>query len=92
MMDEILVEVISEKLGSKEHIEIVNMVKDVISELRLGNVRILEEEVFDENVTLKYGVIPAPSIAINGVLMVIGRRPSRNEIKDLILRTTIAKL
>ena len=91
-MDEISIEVISEKLGSKTQIEIVNMIKEVIKELGLRNMRILEKEVFDENITLKYGVIPAPSIAINGVLMIIGRKPSKKEIKDLILRATMTRL
>ena len=91
-MDEISIEVISEKLGNKTQIEIVNMIKEVIKELGLRNMRILEKEVFDENITLKYGVIPAPSIAINGVLMIIGRKPSKKEIKDLILRATMTRL
>ncbi len=91
-MDEIVIEVISEKIGSKEHSEIVNIVREVIEEYKFKNVRIFEREVFDENITLKYGVIPTPSIAINGVLMVIGRKPLKKEIKDLILRATMANL
>ena len=91
-MGEIVIEVISEKIGNKEHNEIVNIVREVIEEYKFKNVRIFEREVFDENITPKYGVIPAPSIAINGVLMVIGRKPLKKEIKDLILRATMASL
>jgi len=91
-MSEIVIEVISEKIGSKEHNEIMNMIREIIEECKFKNVRIFEREVFDENITLKYGVIPAPSIAINGVLMVIGRKPLKKEIKDLILRAIMVNL
>jgi len=53
-MSEIVIEVISEKIGSKEHNEIMNMIREIIEECKFKNVRIFEREVFDENITVPH--------------------------------------
>jgi len=88
-MSEIIVEVISENVKEKAHSEVVKLIENVIKELELNNVKIVEKSSTDGSVTLKYGIVPSPSIAINGVLMIIGEKPTKKEIKDLILRATL---
>lgn len=88
-MSEIIVEVISENVKEKAHSEVVKLIEDVIKELKLNNVKIVEKSCTNGSIILKYGIVPSPSIAINDVLMIIGEKPTKKKIKDLILRATL---
>lgn len=90
MGSNIIVEIISRDFNNKEHVETLKIIKEVIEELNINNVRIFEKNILENDIVFRYGIILSPSIAINGTLMIIGRVPGKDEIKDLILRANMS--
>jgi len=51
-------------------------------------VKIEKANIISKEVVRKYGVLVSPAIAINGVVKIMGRVPSEEEIERLMRETT----
>ncbi|MCC6013504.1 MAG: thioredoxin family protein [Candidatus Verstraetearchaeota archaeon] len=60
------------------------IVKEVVKELNL-NVDVKHISVFSEEAD-KYGITTTPAVVINDKIVFSGRVPTKEEIKDIILR------
>jgi len=83
----IVVEVFVDKLEEGE--AIVNTIVKVAEKLRELTVKTIIKDIFDDEVISRYGILVSPSIAVNGVLMAVGYRPSEGDFKDMLLRATM---
>jgi len=83
----VLIELFVENM--KEGRELANVISEVARKLEGYDVKTLVKIVYDDEVVSRYGILISPSIAINGVLMAIGYMPSKVELKDMIIRSTL---
>jgi len=51
------------------------------------NVKVEKTNIISKDVVGKYGVLVSPAIAVNGVVKVMGRVPSEEEIERLVRET-----
>ncbi|OYT51757.1 MAG: hypothetical protein B6U76_10650 [Desulfurococcales archaeon ex4484_217_2] len=68
---------------------LVNRVLEVAETLGEYDIKTAIKTIYDDEVISRYGILISPSIAINGVLMAIGYMPSKPELKDMIIRSTL---
>ena len=59
------------------------VVKDVVEQNNIDATVVKVENIME---IMKYGVMTTPALVIDGVVMVKGRVPSANEIKNLLIR------
>jgi len=68
--------------------EIVNL---AAVELQLKNYEIYKLNAYAPSTIEKYGLIFTPAVAIDGKIVVFGRIPSVDEMKELLLANGVAK-
>ncbi|RLG88293.1 MAG: thioredoxin family protein [Thermoprotei archaeon] len=59
------------------------IVEEVVKDLGI-NVRVEKRSATSREVISKYGIVITPAIAIDGVLKIIGRVPTKKEVLDLL--------
>ena len=59
------------------------VVKDVVEQNNIDATVVKVENIME---IMKYGVMTTPALVIDGVVMVKGRVPSADEIKNLLIR------
>lgn len=65
----------------------MEVVKTAATELQLQNCEISKIDAYGKSAIAKYGLVITPAVAINGKIVVLGRIPSKDEIKQLLLNT-----
>lgn len=61
------------------------IVKTAAAELQLENCEIYRLNAYDKSTITKYGLVITPAVAIDGRIVVFGRIPSMDEMKQLLL-------
>jgi len=80
-MSEIVVEVIGVEPPCPKCRKTLEIVKNVVKELNIEDkVKIIKLDINSPNVVARYGVISSPSVAVNGVIKVLGRVPEKEEV------------
>ena len=69
----------------------LEIVKTTAAELQLENCEISKINAYDKSTIEKYGLVITPAVAIDGKIVVFGRIPSKDELKQLILVNTKSK-
>lgn len=65
--------------------------KTVAVELQLKNCEIHKINAYDKSTIEKYGLVITPAVAIDGKIVVLGRIPSKDQMKQLLNTNTKPK-
>jgi len=65
--------------------------KTVAAELQLENCEIHKINAYDKSAIEKYGLVITPAVAIDGKIVVLGKIPSKDEMKQLLHANTKPK-
>lgn len=63
----------------------LEIVKKTAAELQLENCEIYKINAYDKSTIEKYGLVITPAVAIDGRIVIFGRIPKKDEIKQLLL-------
>ena len=69
----------------------LEIVKTATTDLQLQNCEISKINAYDKSTIAKYGLVITPAVAIDGKIVIFGRIPSKDEMKQLLLVNTKSK-
>ncbi len=89
--DKVVVEVIGVEPPCPKCKKTLEIVNEAVEELGVKDrVSVVKLDVSSPDVIAKYGMLMSPSLAVNGVVKVLGRVPSKEEVLR-ILREALGK-
>lgn len=88
-MSKIVVEVIGVEHSCPKCRKALEIVNSVIRELGYEDkVRVVKLNANSPDVIVRYGIVLTPSIAVNGLIRVSGRIPSKDEVVNILKEAT----
>jgi protein-disulfide isomerase len=86
-----IIEVLGPEPPCYRCITTLEIAKTVAAELKLENCEIYKLNAYAKSTITKYGLVITPAVAIDGKIVVFGRIPSKDEIKQLLLANIKSK-
>lgn len=84
----VIIEVLYEESDRDTVKELLSMILRTSSELNV-KVQVLKRDIHSEDIISRYGILLSPTLVVNGIPMIIGRIPSKRELKDLLKRSIL---